>query len=288
MMMQQQAPVPQSKKKICLVGGHGAMGQCLMRFFQTCHYRITVFDEHDWKTAPETKLQNQDLVLLCVPIADSDAVIRKVAAYLDKETILADITSIKAKPIKAMLNAHQGPVLGLHPIFGPSILTAAQQCIIYCDGRFPKQYQWFLDDLTKLGFHIKRMSTKAHDEAMTFIQGIEHFVSFCIGDFLKSQNADLEALYQIASPVYQMELNIIGRLFYQDPKLYGEIIAADKARLKAIDVFSKRLGKQAQALQKPGGKAKFIEQFKAIQKWMGSFSEKAYRQSDRILHHMRK
>ncbi|MFO6426374.1 hypothetical protein ACLBOM_11150 [Escherichia coli] len=36
-----------------------------------------------------------------------------------KDCILVDLASVKNGPLQAMLAAHDGPVLGLHPMFGP-------------------------------------------------------------------------------------------------------------------------------------------------------------------------
>ena len=53
-----------------------------------------------------------------MPINQTQQVIQSLD-YLPKECILADVTSIKAQPLQAMLEVHDGPVVGLHPMFGP-------------------------------------------------------------------------------------------------------------------------------------------------------------------------
>ena len=58
---------------------------------------------------------------------------------------------------------------------------------------------------------------------MTFIQGIEHFSVYCLRLFLKHKNIDIHKMLKLASSVYKMELNILGRLFSQGPGLYADI-----------------------------------------------------------------
>lgn len=64
---------------------------------------------------------------------------------LPNDCILADFTSIKSKPLAAMMKAHQGPVVGLHPMFGPDVPSLAKQVIVCCNGRREESYQWLLE-----------------------------------------------------------------------------------------------------------------------------------------------
>lgn len=275
--------IKEQTRRICIVGGYGAMGQCLHFFLsQLTHYDVTLFGESDWGQA-KTLLQNQDLVIISTPIALTDDVIERASAYISAKTIVADLTSIKSAPLTKMLSAHKGAVLGLHPIFGPTVTHSSKQVIVYCDGRNPPAYQWFIDDLTTLGFTLKKMTADAHDQAMTFIQGIEHFSVFCMGLFLKQHNIHLEELMAISSPVYKMELNIIGRLFSQDADLYANIIASDDARLNSIHDYAQLISKQVEQLKSNNGKTEFSNQFNEVKQWMGEFADKAYKESDRLL-----
>lgn len=270
-------------RRICIIGGHGAMGQCLAFFLkQLAHYEITLFGEDDWQEA-QTLLKSQDMVIISTPIALTDEIITRASRYISSDTILADLTSIKSAPITQMLSTHRGAVVGLHPIFGPTVTNSNKQVIVYCDGRDSQHYQWFISDLITLGFTLKKMTASAHDQAMTFIQGIEHFSVFCMGIFLKQHNIHLEELMAISSPVYKMELNIIGRLFSQDADLYANIIASDDGRLNSIHDYAQLILKQVEQLKSTNGKLEFSEQFNDVKEWMGVFADKAYQESDRLL-----
>ncbi|STV04141.1 Chorismate mutase I [Klebsiella pneumoniae subsp. ozaenae] len=71
---------------------------------------------------------------------------------------------MKAEPLQAMLAAHQGPVLGLHPMFGPDSGSLAKQVVVYCDGRQPEAYQWFLEQIQVWGARLHRISAVEHDQ----------------------------------------------------------------------------------------------------------------------------
>jgi prephenate dehydrogenase len=269
-------------KHICIIGGYGGMGQMTAKMLASLpEYKITLFGENDWEN-PRAKLRDQDIVLISVPIECTETIIAKTAPLLDQGTILADYTSIKQAPMNTMLKHYEGTVLGLHPIFGPSIDSADKQVIVYCEGRHPAYYQWFLDDLSKLGFTLEQMTAKAHDDAMAFIQGIEHFTVYCVGQFLEHKQVDIQQLRRIASPVYRMELNIIGRLFSQDPKLYADIIMSDPKREALIGEYATFIQNQANAVM-ANDKTHFVERFNQVKHWMGNFADKAYQESDKML-----
>jgi chorismate mutase/prephenate dehydrogenase len=69
---------------------------------------------------------------------------------LPADCILVDLASVKAEPLQAMLAAH-GPGTGLHPMFGPDSGSLAKQVVVYCDGRQPEAYQWFLEQIQVWG-----------------------------------------------------------------------------------------------------------------------------------------
>jgi prephenate dehydrogenase len=270
-------------KRICIVGGNGEMGQMTQNIFSKYlpKYTLTIFDESDWQN-PSEKLANQDIVILSVPIFLTNEILKKVVPYISEGTILADYTSIKEEPLNAMLESYSGPIVGLHPIFGPTIENPENQVIVVCDGRFEDKYNFLIKDLAEIGFHIENMTAKAHDEAMTFIQGIEHFSVYCMGLFLKHKNIDIQKMMRLASPVYKMELNIIGRLFSQGPGLYSDIIMSDKQRQETISEFAELVSTNAKKVAN-GDKESFKNNFKAVKEWMGDFADQAYKDSDKLL-----
>jgi prephenate dehydrogenase len=270
-------------KRICIVGGGGEMGQMTQYIFSKFlpKYELVVFTESDWEN-PKTKLANKDIVILSVPIFLTNEIIKKVVPYISEGTILADYTSIKDEPLNTMLESYNGPVVGLHPIFGPTIDDPKNQVIVVCDGRFEDKYSYFIDDFARIGFSIEKMTAKAHDEAMTFIQGIEHFSVYCMGMFLKHKNIDVQKMMKLASPVYKMELNIIGRLFSQGAGLYSDIIMSDEKRQQTIAEYAGFVMENAEKVAS-GDKETFKDNFKAVKSWMGDFADQAYKDSDKLL-----
>jgi len=195
---------------------------------------------------------------------------------------LADITSTKQQPLASMMAVHNGPVLGLHPMFGPDIPSLVKQVVVVCHGRHSEQYQWLLDQVLIWGSILQYTSAKEHDHAMTFIQVMRHFCSFVFGSHLAGENPDLQQLIGLSSPIYRLELAMVGRLFAQDPALYADIIFDNKDSLTLLTEFSVKFN-QALSLVKSHDKETFIKQFRDIDTWFGDYSQQCLVDSKKLL-----
>lgn len=127
-------------RPIVIVGGDGKMGQLFRRMLTLSGYTVRILDSGDWADAPEL-LADAGMVIVSVPIHLTEQVIKQLPP-LPEDCILADLASVKAGPLQAMLAVHNGPVLGLHPMFGPDVGSFAKQVVAFCDGRFLERYQW--------------------------------------------------------------------------------------------------------------------------------------------------
>lgn len=268
-------------KIITIIGGTGQMGQLFSRLWQNNGFIVNTIGRKNWDSSLEV-ISSSDAIIICVPIHDTTKMIKKVSSIISKSVILADFTSIKTLPLITMLATHDGPVVGLHPMFGPTISSAHSQVIVKCDGRYPKQYAWLIDSLKELDFTIKEMDAEKHDQAMNFIQGVEHFLTFSLGTFLHHKQEHPSELMEIASPIYSAKLMLMGRIFDQDPELYADIIMADNTRLSLIREFACWLNDWVNQLEKYN-KAEFITEFTKASNWMGEFTSRAQKISDSFL-----
>lgn len=268
-----------NKKNITIIGGDGAMGQLFKKLWHS--FNVKILTKNDWDNA-KALLKCADLVVVSVPIDITIQIIKDAAKFISKECILMDLTSIKKEPLETMLHCHSGSVIGLHPMFGPTIETPHNQIIINCGGRCVTDCSWVLESLTSIGFCLVEMPAAEHDKAMGFIQGIEHFSTFALGNFLKLFDLHPEKIFNIASPIYQTKLALLGRIFDQDPKLYADIIMADESRIELITKYIDYLQELKEMLLSKD-KKKFIDSFTKISKWMGNFTAKSQASTDKFL-----
>ena len=59
---------------------------------------------------------------------------------------------------------------------------------------------------------------------MAVVQGLTHYVTLCMADTVRRLGVDIEKTLTFTSPVYQIELSLVGRLLSQDPALYADIL----------------------------------------------------------------
>jgi len=267
--------------RILLVGGAGAMGRYLQRWFKDAGYAIRVLDRGDWDHAAGL-CEGMDLALLSVPIERTAAVARRLAPHLPPDCLLGDVTSLKAAPLKAMLAAHPGPVVGLHPLFGPATTSMDKQVVITTPGRRPADCRWLLDQFADWGAIVIEADPVEHDEAMDVIQALRHFAAFTFGKFLFERRVALDRTLEFSSPIYRLELGMVGRLFAQDPALYSEIILASPGRRRLLRDYLASL-QNSLTLLESGDKGAFEALFRDIAAWFDPFSGQALRETTYLI-----
>ncbi|MCG7491587.1 bifunctional chorismate mutase/prephenate dehydrogenase [Vibrio sp. Of14-4] len=265
---------------VVIVGGQGKLGRLFGKMFTLSGYQVEVIGSDDWEQAGDI-LANAGLVVVTVPIDLTLEVIGKLG-NLPKNCILCDLTSIKAKPLQAMLDIHHGPVVGLHPMFGPDVPSLAKQVIVCCNGRGEEQYQWLLKQFSIWGVSLCDMKAYEHDHGMTFIQALRHFTSFAYGLHLSRENPSIDKLLKLSSPIYRLELAMVGRLFGQDPNLYADIILSSDENIQMIKRFHQCFGEAIKILDNQDKQA-FVASFDKVSEWFGEYSQHFLYESQNLL-----
>ena len=266
--------------KVVIIGGQGQLGRLFAQLFSLSGYRVETLEQADWPRA-DAILADAGLVMVAVPIDVTCEVIDRLGT-LPADCLLVDVTSVKAAPLAHMLAVHQGPVLGLHPMFGPDVASLAKQVIVCCQGRDGAASQWLLDQMTIWGARLQQVEAKAHDEAMTLIQALRHFATFAYGWHLSREGADLERLLNLSSPIYRLELAMVGRLFAQDPELYADIILSSPQNLAMVRRYFERFGEGLHLLEQ-GDRAGFIAAFRQVSDFFGPHADQFLKESRLLL-----
>lgn len=268
-------------QKIVIVGGKGKLGGLFARYLRASGYPVSVLDRDDWDKATEI-LANADAVIVSVPIANTLETIERLKPYLTKNMLLADLTSVKREPLAKMLAVHSGAVVGLHPMFGPDIASMAKQVVVRCDGRSAERYEWLMEQIQIWGAKIYQTDAAEHDHNMTYVQALRHFATFANGLHLSKQPVNLANLLVLSSPIYRLELAMIGRLFAQDAELYADIIM-DKAENLAVIESLKQTYEEALKFFENGDRQGFIDAFHQVRDWFGDYSEQFLKESRQLL-----
>ncbi len=272
--------------KILIVGGRGSMGKFFASWFLQSSYEVRILDRDDWPEVGRLAA-GVDLAMLAVPIEVTAAAAQQLAPHLATSTVLCDITSLKTGPLQAMLEAYHGPVVGLHPLFGPATSAMDKQITVVSPGRDFPACQWVLDQFATWGNVLVETPAGEHDEIMGIVQALRHFATFAFGQFLHSRHVPIARTLELSSPIYRLELGMVGRLFAQDPGLYAEIVFASPQRQILLRDYIQSLNRNLAMIEK-GDKEEFKRQFRQVAEWFGPFGEQAMREStfliDKLVH----
>ena len=259
---------PERSRRVTIVGGRGRMGQFFAEQLTAAGHYVEILGRKDWDNA-ELLLGEAELVLISVPIEHTSAIIDRTAKYIAPTTAIADITSIKSEPVAKMLACHSGPVMGLHPMFGPNGKSFAERKIVVCSGRQDSSFQWFLDFMSSRGGELISCQPPEHDRLMAIVQAVRHFSQFGFGVFLTAEQVDRDRSLSMASPNYRSEYEAIERFFGQNPSMYVDIMLATETSCQTIERLAKNYQNLADLVAKKDRDA-LIEVFTSTK---DSFSE---------------
>lgn len=107
---------------------------------------------------------------------------------------------------------------------------------------------------------------------MTLIQALRHFTSFAYGVHLAEEDPKLEQLMSLSSPIYRLELAMVGRLFAQDAQLYADIIMSSPQNIDMIKRFHQRFGEAIEMLDNQD-KETFKQAFGRVENWFGDYAQ---------------
>lgn len=241
--------------RIVVIGAKGQMGARFAKAFAEAGNPVTEFDHPlDLTTLPEA-VRHARLVLLCVPITAMDKVVDVIAPHLTSETILADVCSVKVLPLHAMLKRTTTPVVGTHPLFGPTTLDAELR-IAVTPGRDIAASDNLSEYFRELGFTPFTTTADEHDRAMAYIQGL-NFVTTVAYLCASPLENGIERFF---TPSFGRRVDAATKMITQDANLFSTMYEANPHSLEAVRMFRSFLNVAA------GGDLELLSQ-KALWWW---------------------
>lgn len=207
---------------VLVVGGGGQMGRLVGRALGERGARVAVLERDDGQDRAAV-VKAADLVVLAVPMGAAVEVARELGPWVREDALLCDINSLKGEICEVMGEVCRGEVLGMHPMFGPTVASLLRQKWVLCPVRPGRWSRWLEGELGKLGLELLRSEPRAHDRMMSAVQVLVHFHTLVMGEALRRAGLGVEESLRFTSPIYRIELAVVGRLFGQDPDLYAEI-----------------------------------------------------------------
>ncbi|MCA9625099.1 MAG: bifunctional chorismate mutase/prephenate dehydrogenase [Myxococcales bacterium] len=270
------SPTPAS---FLLVGGEGRMGKLFGRLLRGRGHRVAVLEAGEVVT-PEV-VAAADVVMVAVPMPVAAEVVASLAPLVREDALLCDINSLKTDVCGALEHS-RGEALGTHPMFGPTVASLRRQKVVLCDVKTGPRARFLEAELGAMGAEVIHATPEEHDAVMAVVQVLTHFGIMTMGRALSRSGHRLETTLPFTSPIYRLELAMVGRLFSQQPELYREIMMSNPRGGALREIFHREAAALVDILDRQDGDA-FVAAFEEVRAYFLGFSEEAMNLSDQII-----
>ena len=266
---------------IGIIGGTGNMGRWFKDFFSGAGYKVLISGRKTPLT-PTDMAKKSDVVILSVPLDVAIRLSEEIGPILSHDQLLMDLCSLKETILKSMLRFTQAQVVGTHPLFGPFTDSIKGQNIIVCPGRGTGWLKWLEDELRGKEAVVTRMDPVTHDRNMAVVQGLTHFLTVCMARTLQKVKMFPDETISYSTPVFRLNINLIGRLFSQDPGLYASLIGANRHVEDVLATFMSAVDEAKESLLsgQEGGAVVFLDD---IRSFLGGFCQDGLKESNKTL-----
>jgi prephenate dehydrogenase len=223
--------------RIAIIGA-GKMGVWFAKFYLSKGYSVILAERKKEKIANLRKqlqvdtttdfkeaVTGADQVLICVSLNAFEEVVKTISPALKQGQVVMDICSIKDSPVKTMhQNVKDALVLGTHPVFGPGSNGVKNKAYILTptnahEEKFAEEFKKWLEQEEA---HVFVMSPKRHDELMSVVLGLPHFLGLIACETLLEQK-DFSKTKKVAGTTYRLLFTLAEATALETPDLYASL-----------------------------------------------------------------
>jgi prephenate dehydrogenase len=170
-------------------------------------------------------VKQSDVVIISVPPDTFEAVVKGIAPHTHPKQIIVDVTSVKTQPVEIMHRLiKKGTILGTHPVFGPGAKSLANQNFVLTptnkeETALANQVKKYLKSK---GANVSVMTPQQHDETMTVVLGLAHFIAIVSADTLLGFENFAE-MKKIGGTTFKLLYTLIESVISEDPQLYASL-----------------------------------------------------------------
>ena len=222
--------------KIAVIGA-GKMGVWFAKFFNDKNEEVVLADRKkeklevlkdlpvDLTTNFKEAVCYADQIYLCVSINAIEEVVKTIGPVLHQGQVIMDICSIKEAPVKTMHQYVKGAtVLGTHPVFGPGSHGVKGKAYILTptnveEEEFATEFKNWLEEQEA---HVFVMSPKKHDDLMSVVLGLPHFLGIVTCETLLEQE-NFSETKKVAGTTYRMLFTLAESTALETPDLFARL-----------------------------------------------------------------
>jgi prephenate dehydrogenase len=217
--------------------GAGKMGVWFAKFCKEKGDTIVIADRNAEKLAKLKKelnvetadfacaVKDADRVLICVSISSFEEIVKKISPSIHQGQVVMDVCSIKEFPVNVMHQYLKGAlVLGTHPVFGPGSNGVKHKAYVLTptnpqEQAYAEEFKVWLE---KEEAHVFIMTPKKHDELMSVVLGLPHFLGLAACETLLEQPSFGESK-KLAGTTYRMLFTLAEATAQETPDLYANV-----------------------------------------------------------------
>ena len=268
---------------IGIIGGTGGMGRWFEKYFTDNGHQVLI-------AGRKTKLRYHDLAARCrvvaisTPLQPALGIIESIGPSLRADQLLMDLCSQKGTIVERMAAATSADVIGTHPMFGPNTPYLNGQNVIVCPARDRNGWLPWLEAMFSAdGGVVTRMEPSAHDKKMAMAQSLMHFLTLSLGRMLQRLDITPAEAFRFATPIFRINIDLIGRLLAQDISLYAELVRHNKYAPDILQTFAAAMD-DCQTAFFSNGEQPTLDFMESIRAFLGDdFCRRALTETSRAL-----
>jgi prephenate dehydrogenase len=197
-----------------------------------------------------TSVSGADLVLIAAPVAQTEALLRELAPYLQAGTVVTDAGSTKGDVVKAARAALGDKIAQFvpgHPIAGreqngpeaalPELYRGKKVVLTAVPENSPQSISTVASAWRSCGAQIHHLGADEHDAVFAAVSHLPHLLAYALVDDIAARdNAD--RLFQYAASGFRDFTRIAG----SSPEMWRDISLANRAALLVeLDAYAAQL-----------------------------------------------
>lgn len=215
-----------SAPRVAIVG-FGAFGQLIARQLRD-QLPICICDPQARPNdLPQVELAGAadcDIVILAVPLAQLEPVLRGIAPHLRSGSTVIDVTSVKVRPAQLMqdLLPPDVQIVASHPLFGPQSASQgiAGHRIAWCPLR-GTSHRRIAAFLRRCGLTVLTTTPDQHDHDMATVQGLTHLIAHSLAQLgpmpTRLATASFQRLTEAAAMVQADSAELLRTILCDNP-----------------------------------------------------------------------
>ena len=242
--------------KISVIGAGGRMGDWFIRYLLNNNFKdLNLYDTNPKSIRQYPKviihdnlrdcLSDSDIVIFCVPLIHLPKIVAKCKKLMKSSSILIEISSLKSPVIRSLkaLPKHIHPI-SIHPMFGSGADLNSKLKILLIPVRNKSLEKRSIKKLFPNSKILLISDYKEHDQLMSVILGLTHYVNIVLGDFLSEKKCNI--LNSYSGTTFRIQKLLINSIFADDPELISTLIMDNsyvKMEIKKFNKFFEKYNK---------------------------------------------